>query len=771
MLRAARVRGLTIALYSALQLSRLTPCFAQSTTGPLNATQSHSRGSQLDLVELLETSFSSATLSAQPLEATPASVQVITRKEIESRGYRSVADAMRAVVGFVVLDDLTFEDIGVRGVYASQRSPNEIIKLMVNGQAVGFRPLSGHFFGKELIPIDAVNRIEVIRGPAAAVYGANAFLAVVNVLTRRPRRTAVGGRNTSIFLEGKYRSAGAPHFGASAALMHAAAHGDLSYLVSVSIDSDDSSHLTVPGASDIERQFESTSREVVGYPSPGWDPLLRQRLVQSGLKTRGSRERTASSFGQIQYRLGPEQTLSLQALWQFVDRPEEFRDYSVLSHQSRQSFQSGQTWLSYAMGNSSRGFSLDSQLALGFAHPTDGDQLVDSAAEETYAERHYSSVFLDSHFHARYSSARHEFSLGIDYTVDREELLELHWRDVRTGQSINDARSVDARGQEHEGKMFANVGPHAQWLWRPLPFLTAIAGSRLDVNNQIQCSAEQWDCLGSSQLSSRLGLVASSDNLGYVKLLYGSSYKPPSPGLLYSPPLSSTDIMGGDAALRPQTADTWEMIWGYELSRGGRFEVGGYYTEIDDLVLSLKGRTGAESRNAHARFAGGEVTVRDRVTSNLDIACGLAVVAFSEIEPRRKLGETLAAWELQPSNDRIRHGRYPDWSSSLVLDYLAAPYHMNFSLSGQFLGERRASLQNNELYQGSDFSDTYLLGGQARLQAQINSHRLFLFDRKNETRLSLGLRLKLGDTDEPGVGGIDIPERGPRVFAGLRQWF
>lgn len=756
LLRAVGVRRVAVALCAMLQLCHVTPCFAQS---------------RLDLVELLETSFSSATLSAQPLEATPASVHVITRKEIETRGHRTIADALRTVTGFVVLDDLTFENIGVRGVYASQRSPNEIIKLMINGQPVSFRPLSGTFFGQELIPIEAVDRIEVIRGPAAAIYGANAFLAVVNVLTRKPQRAAAGRHNTSIFLGGKYRSAGAPHFGASASLMHAAAHEDLSYLVSASVDADNSSNLKVPGASDIEREVESPTDRARGYPSPGWDPVIRQRMARLGLKTRGSRERSASVFGQVQYQLAPEQTLSLQALWQSVRRPEEFRDYSVLSHLSRQSFQTGQSWISYALGNASRGLSLDSQVGLGFARPSEGDKLVDSSAEESYAERHYSSVFLDGRLLVRYSNSHHELSLGVDYTVDREKLLELRWRDTRTGETIDHATSLDSQGREQTSRVFANIGPHAQWLWRPLPFLTAIAGSRLDANNLIRCSSEQWDCLGSSQLSARLGLVATSERLGYVKLLYGSSYKPPSPGLLYSPPLSVTDIMGGDAALRPQTADTWEVLWGYGATRRGRIEIGGYYTEIDDLVLSLKGRTGAESRNAHARFAGGEVSLRKQLSPDLDVSLGVGVVAFSEIEPRRRLGETQAAWELQPSNDRIRHGRYPDWSSSLALDYLAAPYHLGFRLSGQFLGERRASLQNNELFQGSDFSDTYRFGSQARLQAQVNSHRLFLFDHKNETRISLSLRFKLGDTDEPGVGGVDIPERGPRLFAGLRQWF
>ena len=60
-----------------------------------------------------------------------------------------------------------------------------IVKVMIDGLAVNFRPDLTAFIGPEYIPIEAVERIEVAKGPLSAIYGANAFVAVVNVITLR----------------------------------------------------------------------------------------------------------------------------------------------------------------------------------------------------------------------------------------------------------------------------------------------------------------------------------------------------------------------------------------------------------------------------------------------------------------------------------------------------------------------------------------------------------------------------------------------------------
>ena len=61
-----------------------------------------------------------------------------------------------------------------------------VIKVMIDGRSVAYRSTSGNWLGVELIPLESIKQIEIIRGPASAIYGADAFLGVVNIITIPP---------------------------------------------------------------------------------------------------------------------------------------------------------------------------------------------------------------------------------------------------------------------------------------------------------------------------------------------------------------------------------------------------------------------------------------------------------------------------------------------------------------------------------------------------------------------------------------------------------
>ena len=142
-------------------------------------------GGELDLMSLMELDVVvAATGKATSLRDAPAIVSVINHNDILAAGYRTVADALRSIPGLSVVDDHVETNIGIRGFFPNSDSASDTVKLMINNQPVAFRPTSSNFFGFDLIPIEAVKRIEVIRGPASALYGANAYLGVVNVITK-----------------------------------------------------------------------------------------------------------------------------------------------------------------------------------------------------------------------------------------------------------------------------------------------------------------------------------------------------------------------------------------------------------------------------------------------------------------------------------------------------------------------------------------------------------------------------------------------------------
>ncbi|CAB1368073.1 TonB-dependent receptor plug domain-containing protein [Denitratisoma oestradiolicum] len=114
----------------------------------------------------------------------PSAVTVIDRAMIEKSGARQIADLMRFVPGAVVgYNDGNWPVVSLRGmsgVYVSA------LQVLLDGVSV-YTPLWGGMQWADLpIGLDDVERIEVIRGPNAALFGPNAFSGVINIITREP---------------------------------------------------------------------------------------------------------------------------------------------------------------------------------------------------------------------------------------------------------------------------------------------------------------------------------------------------------------------------------------------------------------------------------------------------------------------------------------------------------------------------------------------------------------------------------------------------------
>lgn len=111
----------------------------------------------------------------------PSMVTVLTAEEIKNLGYRTLAEVLKTVPGFEILKKADFGYVvpSIRGLEAANK-----VRLMLNGHFVN-NPLSGSGFGDfDDFPVECIKKIEIIRGPGSAVYGENAFLAVINIITK-----------------------------------------------------------------------------------------------------------------------------------------------------------------------------------------------------------------------------------------------------------------------------------------------------------------------------------------------------------------------------------------------------------------------------------------------------------------------------------------------------------------------------------------------------------------------------------------------------------
>jgi len=119
---------------------------------------------------------------SKPLFESPASVSVIDRQMIESSGAREIADLFRLVPGFIVGQYngsepvVTYHGLGRR--FLRQ------IQVLVDGRSVFIPSFGGVPWSNLPLLLQDIERIEIIRGPNAVTYGANAFLATINIITR-----------------------------------------------------------------------------------------------------------------------------------------------------------------------------------------------------------------------------------------------------------------------------------------------------------------------------------------------------------------------------------------------------------------------------------------------------------------------------------------------------------------------------------------------------------------------------------------------------------
>jgi outer membrane receptor for ferrienterochelin and colicin len=136
----------------------------------------------LSLAALLDTQVDVASLTPQTTRETPGIVTVITRADIADSGARDLLDVLVLVPGFTPAVDVEgVIDLGVRGQWGHEGK----VLLLIDGHQMNellysTLQLANHY------PLQAIERIEVIRGPGSAIYGGFAELAVINIVTRQP---------------------------------------------------------------------------------------------------------------------------------------------------------------------------------------------------------------------------------------------------------------------------------------------------------------------------------------------------------------------------------------------------------------------------------------------------------------------------------------------------------------------------------------------------------------------------------------------------------
>jgi iron complex outermembrane receptor protein len=131
-------------------------------------------------------------------------VSVVSAADIKEHGYRTLADVLRTLPGFYVTNDRNYSYLGVRG-FSRPGDWNSRILILLNGLRTNDNVYDLAYIGEEFsVDVDLIERVEVIRGPSSALYGSNAFFAVINVVTKSGSTMAGGEVATSAASFGTY---------------------------------------------------------------------------------------------------------------------------------------------------------------------------------------------------------------------------------------------------------------------------------------------------------------------------------------------------------------------------------------------------------------------------------------------------------------------------------------------------------------------------------------------------------------------------------------
>jgi iron complex outermembrane receptor protein len=183
----ASVMGMLLIVCASMLLS---PQLAWSAGSTPAKSEESTDFTAFSLEQLKDVVIVSASKKPEIVSNTAAAVYVITQEDIRRSGVTSIPEALRLAPGVQVARITSTEwAINIRGLN-SQFAQNLLV--LIDGRSVYTHVFSGVFWDIQDTVLDDIDRIEVIRGPGAAVWGANAVNGVINIITKNAAQTQGG---------------------------------------------------------------------------------------------------------------------------------------------------------------------------------------------------------------------------------------------------------------------------------------------------------------------------------------------------------------------------------------------------------------------------------------------------------------------------------------------------------------------------------------------------------------------------------------------------
>ena len=526
---------------------------------------------EMPLEELVQLRILSTPKFAENPDAIPAVISVLTREDIRTYGWRTLSDALRTLQGFNVTSDHVYQYAGVRGI----STPSDYrlrLRLLIDGMSIneniyGSAPTDASF----PLDLDLVERIEVIRGPSASVYGGDAMFGVINLVTRSGE--SLKGSEFAMGLGSGLQRTGRATWGGrleNGVDLLISATGEDKQGQGINFGRDPAS-----GTVDTMRHLDGSDSTKLFLRARGDDWRLslvhgeRRKVVPTG------------SYGTIVNDDGHVES----DIYNLGEIAKEWRFDSRTSLQQRLYF---------------------GQYDYRALFPYDFSGL--RVLNRDVGHNHWWG--MDHHLVTRQDT--HRWTLGIEYRADTH--ADLLNEDLGYGcYGVGNAPCLAKNHDSRQSTIFAQ--DEIQLDARNL--LTA--GLRYDRHNEF---GGFW--------SPRLGLVHDAGDAGLLKALFGTAYRTPTP---YERYYANPFYAYGNPDLLSEKVRSIELGWEKRFGNSGRLSAAVYRLEIQRMIsMDL---TGVAINGANIHADGLEIEVERRWTNGSHVRTNYSVQhADSESGPQ-----------------------------------------------------------------------------------------------------------------------------------------
>lgn len=582
-----KARISTLILRTALSLLLLLTCFRV-----LSYETTYSNDDdifQLSLEELLSIPVTGSTNSEKNLNSAPSSVTVFTRNQFSRLGVNTLAELTNFVPGFQVLrsaDTGRYTMVSSRGRRISATS-GEIL-MLVDGyriEASNFSAIAGLFE----LPLSNVARVEFIRGPGAALYGNNAMMGVINIVTLT---------------------------GSNSLQMQTASHSTNDFYFN--------KHVGKAGLANMDFQAAYTRSSGESYVLPDTyngepvatqDPFTRLHLL---LKA----EVSDFSFSAAYYKVTTEDFYLVEANDpDYNEQTQDYRRVSVAHKLDYEYFQS-ETHFSYISTQNLQSFRLSSENAF---FSLSSPQSVSPLIADINIKMDEINIFNNSSWTL---SDKHQLNFGASFRKSQnlqDEALANFDIEALTRGELPIASSSD---------LDFPIDFYAEGLQKTLGLYSQLQ-SQISQKSEFTFGLryDNYSNIDEAQLSPRLAWTYKLSQHNNIKLLYGEAFRAPNNHELN---LHNNPYRVGNPNLEPETVSTWEALYQYDKDNF-YLSLGYFANAFENPILEEASPGGATLgmrqfvNSTHDDINGIELEAHYDLSSNLNFY--VAYTAILETDP------------------------------------------------------------------------------------------------------------------------------------------